>query len=474
MLVIHPIEPVYDNDSRILILGSFPSVKSREMGFYYGNPKNRFWSVVSNIMNEKRPDNVDEMKAFLHRNHIALWDVVRKCQINGSSDSSILDVTVNDIGSIIEKTNISTIYINGQKALELYLKYIYEPLKRKFHRLANPVLLPSTSPANASWKLDELTNAWKRILLGINVSGYEKIGKAYYSMNDYVRGFYGMKLYKLSIDGGFTCPNRDGNKGYGGCIFCSNEGSGDFAGKREDAIGKQLSEQKALIKDKLPINEESGYIAYFQAYTGTYDSAQNLRNIYMEAISDSEVKILSVATRPDCLEDDILSVLYEMNQIKPVWIELGLQTIHSSTASYIRRGYDLAEYDLALKKLVKIGISQIITHVIIGLPNETTDMIKKTVKYVGRGYSSGIKLQLLHVIEGTDLAKEYSEKRFKTLEMEEYIKILLDCIEELPKDMVIHRLTGDGAKKNLIAPVWSTDKKKVLNTVNDNIRKRFL
>lgn len=292
----------------------------------------------------------------------------------------------------------------------------------------------------------------------------------YNNLSDYLKQNYGMKLYKIALDAGRTCPNRDGTCGSRGCIFCSGTGSGEFAGNRQHSIQEQLVEAKQRIQQKLPAGEV-GYIAYFQAFTNTYGSAEELEPLFLEAIRDSEVRILSIATRPDCLPEEILDMLVRLNEIKPVWIELGLQTIHAKSAMYIRRGYDLEVYDRAVSELKKRHI-QVITHVILGLPGETKEDMLATIQYVGNTGTQGIKLQLLHVLEGTDLAQDYWDKQFETLTLSEYIDILELCIRHLPKEMVIHRLTGDGAKRILIAPEWSGNKRMVMNTICQEFVKR--
>lgn len=293
----------------------------------------------------------------------------------------------------------------------------------------------------------------------------------YYSLNKYLKDTYGRKLYKISIDAGFTCPNRDGLIDTKGCIFCSGKGSGDFAEDRICSITQQIQSGKQRIIGKMPknINEnEANFIAYFQAYTNTYASVEVLRDKYREAYENPNIAILSIATRPDCINEEVVSLLSEINKIKPVWVELGLQTIHEKSANYIRRGYDLSVYDEAVKLLCNEGI-EVITHVILGLPGETKEDMLETVKYVGESGAKGIKLQLLHVLKGTDLAGDYEEEKFKCLEMDEYIDIICSALKVLPEDMVIHRMTGDGAKKDLIAPLWSMDKKRVLNFLNKAI-----
>lgn len=284
----------------------------------------------------------------------------------------------------------------------------------------------------------------------------------YLSFNKYLKDKFGQKVYKISLDGGFTCPNRDGKAGTRGCIFCSKGGSGDFAESREMSITEQIESGKKKVEKKI---KSGKYIAYFQAFTNTYAPVEMLRQKYEEAINHPDIVALSIATRPDCLGDDVLRLLDEMNKIKPVFVELGLQTIHQKSAKYIRRGYDLSVYNKAVRDLKKIGVN-IVVHVILGLPNESENDMLETVKYVCESGANGIKLQLLHVIDGTDLAKDYEKGLFKTLEFDEYVNLIVKCVKIIPKDIVIHRLTGDGAKKDLIAPLWSADKKRVLNAIN--------
>lgn len=290
----------------------------------------------------------------------------------------------------------------------------------------------------------------------------------YYSLNRYLQDTFGEKVYKIALDGGFTCPNRDGTKGTGGCIFCSGAGSGEFAGRPEDSVTVQIEKGKELLKSKI---KDGKYIAYFQAYTNTYAPEEKLRRLYEEAISHPDIVALSIATRPDCLPKEVISLLEEMNRRKPVWVELGLQTIHERTAEYIRRGYPLTAYDEAVKKLKMIGI-HVIVHVILGLPGETVGEMKETVSHVGGSGADGIKLQLLHVLKGTDLEKDYREGKFCVMEMDEYVDLVADCIALLPERMVIHRMTGDGARKDLVAPLWSTDKKRVLNELQRAIKEK--
>ena len=289
----------------------------------------------------------------------------------------------------------------------------------------------------------------------------------YYSLNEYLKKTFGEKVYKISLDGGMTCPNRDGALGTDGCIFCSGGGSGEFSADRRLSIAEQLEQAKRRISQKTDCRR---FIAYFQPFTNTYAEVSYLRRIFYEAIMPEEIAALSIATRPDCLGGEVRGLLSELNKIKPVWVELGLQTIHPQTAGYIRRGYPLETYDEAVVNLRKIGVS-VITHVILGLPGETKEMMLETVRYAG-GRSDGIKLQLLHVLRGTDLLRDYEQGRFEVLSLERYLDILCDAIEVLPGNVVIHRLTGDGDKKLLVAPMWSADKKRVLNEMNREFRRR--
>lgn len=288
----------------------------------------------------------------------------------------------------------------------------------------------------------------------------------YLSFNKYLKDKFGQKVYKISLDGGFTCPNRDGKIDTRGCIFCSKGGSGDFAQNRDLSITEQIESDKKIVEKKI---KSGKYIAYFQAFTNTYAPVEILRAKYSEAINHPDIVALSIATRPDCLGDDVIELLDEMNKIKPVFVELGLQTIHSDSAKYIRRGYSLEVYNEAVKKLKNIGVN-IVVHIILGLPNESEEDMLESVKYVCQSQIDGIKLQLLHIIAGTDLAKDYEKGLFKTLEFDEYVELIAKCVAIIPKNIVIHRLTGDGAKKDLIAPLWSADKKRVLNAINKALR----
>ncbi|BBF44333.1 predicted Fe-S oxidoreductase [Lachnospiraceae bacterium KM106-2] len=291
--------------------------------------------------------------------------------------------------------------------------------------------------------------------------------KPYYSLNSYLKEEYGQKLYKLSLDGGMTCPNRDGKIGHGGCIFCSSGGSGDFAASRTLSITDQIEQAKDKVKHK--VKSGTQYIAYFQAFTNTYAPVEYLEKIFLEAIMHPDVAILSIATRPDCLGNDILALLERLNKIKPVWVELGLQTIHEQSASFIRRGYPLSVFKEAVSALNKCQID-IIVHLIVGLPFESEEDLLESVRYVCNLPIQGIKLQLLHILKNTDLSK-YIDK-FHILEMDEYIDWIIDCVEHIPKHIVIHRITGDGPKNLLIAPTWSSNKKLVLNTMHKTMKER--
>ena len=281
-------------------------------------------------------------------------------------------------------------------------------------------------------------------------------------LSENLKKTFGCKVYKLSLDGGMTCPNRDGTVGKNGCIFCSAKGSGDFAEQPCASIAMQLQNAKARVSDKI---KSGKYIAYFQSFSNTYAPVPYLKKIFTEAIHQHDIVALSIATRPDCLNNDVLSLLEELNTVKPVWVELGLQTVHAVTAEYIRRGYPLEVFDLAVKELKKRGIT-VIAHMIIGLPGETNDMIYKTAEYIGKSGAEGIKFHLLHVLKGTDLEKDYLSGRFALPDLISYTDILAECIRRIPPETVIHRLTGDGSKAELIAPLWSADKKHVLNYIN--------
>ncbi|HJA34339.1 MAG TPA: TIGR01212 family radical SAM protein [Candidatus Mediterraneibacter merdigallinarum] len=283
--------------------------------------------------------------------------------------------------------------------------------------------------------------------------------RRYYSLDYELKNTFGEKVYKITLNGGMTCPNRDGRCGTGGCIFCSAKGSGDFAGSAALPIEAQLARGKKDLAQKRPIRS---YIAYFQAFTNTYAPVDYLENIFSRAVRDPDVKVLSVATRPDCLGKDVLHLLEHLNRIKPVWVELGLQTIHPRTADYIRRGYPLEVFDKAVSDLRAAGI-RIIVHVILFLPGETEEMMMETIDYLNRTDIQGIKLQLLHILQGTDLALDYEKAPFYVPDMETYIRVLGRCVARLRPDISIHRLTGDGPKELLIAPLWTGAKRTVLN-----------
>lgn len=304
-------------------------------------------------------------------------------------------------------------------------------------------------------------------------------GKPYHSLDFEMKRRYHEKVYRLALNGGMTCPNRDGTAGTGGCIFCSQGGSGDFAASARLSVAEQLREQKAALRAKRPVRK---FIAYFQAYTNTYAPVGYLEQLFTAAISDPETEILSIATRPDCLPEEVLSLLSRLNERKPVWVELGLQTIHEDTARLIRRGYPLSCFEQAVRALRGRGI-EVIVHTILGLPGETRAQMLQTVEWLNHADIQGIKLQLLHILKGTDLGALYLRQleepsaetafpRIRPLEMDEYAELIVDCVERLSPDIVIHRLTGDGPRRLLLAPMWSTRKHAVLNTVHAAFRAR--
>ena len=276
-------------------------------------------------------------------------------------------------------------------------------------------------------------------------------------LSEYYREKFGCKVYKLSLDGGFSCPNRDGTLGSRGCIFCT--GSAEFAAGAEGGVAGQLERAKARVNAK---NKGGKYMAYFQAFTNTYAPAEKLRGLYLEAIGPEDIVGLSIGTRPDCLGEEVMEVLKEVNAIKPVSVELGLQTIHEDTARYIRRGYGAEVYYDAVRRLKEAGI-EVVTHIILGLPGETAEDMVQTTKAAVAAGTDGVKFHLLHVLKNTDLAEEYAAGKFRCLTLEEYGEILKQCVAVLPEKTVVHRITGDGAKRDLIAPLWSGDKKRVLN-----------
>ncbi len=292
--------------------------------------------------------------------------------------------------------------------------------------------------------------------------------KPYHSLDYMLRERFHEKIYKVTLNGGMTCPNRDGTLGNRGCIFCSSGGSGDFAASSELSITDQIEQQKAMLTGKRPIQK---YIAYFQAYTNTYGSPAYLRSIFTEAIRHPDIVALSIGTRPDCLGEEVLELLDELNRQKPVWIELGLQTIHERTARYIRRGYPLACFEEAVRNLRSRKI-EVIVHTILGLPQETPEQILQTMDYLNHMDIQGIKLQLLHVLRGTDLAEDYEKGLFSVYTQEEYLNLLISCLEHLSPEIVIHRLTGDGPKELLIAPLWASRKREVLNHLHHQMKMR--
>lgn len=302
-------------------------------------------------------------------------------------------------------------------------------------------------------------------------------GKRYYSFNSYLKQTFGEKVYKISLNGGFTCPNRDGTLGTRGCIFCSEGGSGDFAPDAVLPIGEQIEEGIRMIRQK---TDASKYIAYFQAFTNTYAPYEKLHSLFYDAILRKEIVGLAVGTRPDCLPPDVLKLLDELNQIKPVFVELGLQTIHEKTAQFIRRGYPLSCFEQAVKALHDLGIN-VVVHLILGLPGETEEMMLESVRYLNQLPVNGVKFSLLHVLKHTDLGMLYEENPFPVYDLDDYVDLVIRCMEELREDIVIHRLTGDGPKDLLIAPRWTLNKRKVLNEIsrrmketNSRQEKRFI
>lgn len=289
----------------------------------------------------------------------------------------------------------------------------------------------------------------------------------YIRLNDHYRNLYGCKVYKLAIDGGFTCPNRDGTLGTRGCIFCSEYGGGEFAQAGCESVQKQLEAAKARVSKK--VGPDAKYIAYFQAFTNTYAPPEQLRPLYLAAMDPDDVVGLAIGTRPDCLPSETLDLLAELNRIKPITVELGLQTIHENTAQWIRRGYATAVYDDAVARLRGAGL-EVVTHLILGLPGETPQMALESTRHAVAMGTNGIKFHLLHVLRGTDLEAQYQQGLVRCLELEAYAAWLKLCLEALPSDVVVHRITGDGAKRDLIAPLWSADKKRVLNFLNSYLQ----
>ena len=281
----------------------------------------------------------------------------------------------------------------------------------------------------------------------------------YRTLSQHYRSRFGCKVYKLAIDAGFTCPNRDGTVGTGGCSFCSAFGGGDFAEKGCASIAQQLENAKKRVAFK---NKGGKYIAYFQSFTNTYAPLATLENLYLQAMEPEDIVGLSIGTRPDCLGDEVIALLEKLNRIKPISVELGLQTVHDATADAFRRGYRTKVYFDAVRRL-KAARIEVVTHIILGLPGETPEMMAETTRQVIDSGTDGVKFHLLHVLRGTDLEKAYRSSGFRCLTMEEYASILKQCLSLVPETVVVHRITGDGAKKDLVAPLWSADKKAVLN-----------
>lgn len=292
--------------------------------------------------------------------------------------------------------------------------------------------------------------------------------KPYHSLDYHLKQTFGEKLYKISLNAGMTCPNRDGTKGTGGCIFCSKGGSGDFAEAPSLSVTEQIEAGKKQASAKFGGN---GYIAYFQAYTNTYAPVPYLRNVFSEAASHPDIRVLSIATRPDCLGPDVLDLLEEIQRIKPVWIELGLQTSHEKTAAFIRRGYDLPVFETAVRNLRRRNL-EVIVHTILFLPGERADDMYETISYLNQMDIQGIKLQLLHILKHTDLAAYYREHPFFIPSMDEYFFVLGECLSRLRPDIVIHRLTGDGPKSLLLAPLWTGNKRNVLNQLHAYLKRQ--
>lgn len=294
------------------------------------------------------------------------------------------------------------------------------------------------------------------------------------TLSDFLKQKYGQKLYKLSLESGCTCPNRDGTLGTGGCTFCSAGGSGEFAERiSPDDIDSQIEAAKQRIIKKLPADvppDKRKFIAYFQSYTNTYGDTDRLTDVYEKVISRDDIVILSIGTRPDCIDDEKLEMIKSLNRIKPVWVELGLQTIHDETAERIHRGYSTSVFEECYKRLKAAGLT-VIVHVILGLPGESREDMFDTVRYLGElsPRLDGIKLQMLNVLEGSQLAEEYRERHFYQMSMEEYTDLVVECLRLLPEQTVIHRMTGDGPRKLLISPKWVTDKKRVMNMLRNKI-----
>lgn len=295
----------------------------------------------------------------------------------------------------------------------------------------------------------------------------EKAGESVYlSLNEHNKQKFGCKVYKLAIDGGFTCPNRDGTLGTRGCIFCSEEGSGEFAEKDCGSLTQQLELAKARVAAK---NKGGKYMAYFQSFTNTYGPIEKLEKLYREALEGEDIVGLAIGTRPDCLSNKVVALLGELNKEKTVSVELGLQTIHQDSIRYIRRGYENEVYLDAVRRLKEAGV-EVVTHIILGLPGETAQMAAQTTRFSVEAGTDGVKFHLLHVLKGTDLETDYKAGKFSCLSLEEYGQYLKTCLAQVPSHVVVHRITGDGAKRDLVAPLWSGDKKRVLNYLNGILR----
>ncbi|EKY29799.1 TIGR01212 family radical SAM protein [Clostridium celatum] len=287
-------------------------------------------------------------------------------------------------------------------------------------------------------------------------------GKRYHSLNYFLRNKFNEKIYKISLDGGFTCPNRDGRVAKGGCTFCSARGSGDYAGSRILSITEQFEDRKKMMEKKW---KDGKYIAYFQAYTNTYAPVEELKRKYEEALAQENVVALSIATRPDCLDDDVLDFLEELNKKTYLWVELGLQTINDETANNFNRGYDFEVFDRSIKKLQERGI-EVVVHTIFGLPGESKEDMLKTINYVAHSGAQGIKFHLLHLMKNTKMAEQYEREEFELLSKEDYIDLICKGVAMIPEEMVVHRLTGDAPRASLIGPMWSLKKWEVLNDID--------
>lgn len=292
--------------------------------------------------------------------------------------------------------------------------------------------------------------------------------RRFYSLNDFFKDEFKDKIFKVSLDGGFTCPNRDGKVAHGGCIFCSDAGSGEFAGNRRKSITEQIDEQLEFLKDKV---KDKKVIAYFQNFTNTYGDVNYLREIYYEALNHPKVLGLAIGTRPDCIEDDTLELLKEINEKHFFWIELGLQTIDDKVAKLINRGYPLSTYLETTKKLKDSGI-KFVTHMIVGLPKEEREDVLNTAKCIVQSGAWGIKIHSLHIIKGTPLERLYNDTNFKVFTLDEYVDIVVTILKFLPDKMVVHRVTGDGKKDEVVEPKWSLNKRKVLNEIEKELKKR--